>query len=266
MGSIGGGKSKQAANAAQGIRGTSLEGPVTARMGTAFTQGSDIASEAARSPFGFFRGTRVGANTGSPNDIAPTGRYGASAAIDTGLEDIMRSQFNKHSANAVARGQTSPENTAGIIGSAGRGWAREAAPMIQEWQRYITELPSKLWSNALGFAFEPFRQGSASLGGESKSTANAVNAGLSVASSGQPAGSTGPVCWIAEVLYGPLTVDTWLLRMYLTTEKAHTWYVNLYRSCGRTVAKWVEKSTLLRMILKPLFDRGVKAARAHYGR
>lgn len=199
MGSIGGGKSESDAKSEQGIRGTSLFEPVTAGMGESWNAGMGLLRERMASPFGFFRGQQVGSSvpTMGPGTslfgpggqmtnsggsvIAPTGKYGASAAIDQGLSGVMTDMFNKKSANAVARGQYSPENTGGIIGSAGAEWAKYAAPIITDWQKYITALPDQLWSTMLGFALEPYRQGSASLGGQSQSSADAWNAGVSVA-------------------------------------------------------------------------------------
>lgn len=88
--------------------------------------------------------------------------------------------------------------------------------------------------------------------------------------SGDGAGSAGHsmICWIAAVLYGVRDPRTQLLRCWLTEEYASTTkgslVVGLYRAIGRQTARIAERSWLLRGMLQPIFDAGVRRAQRHY--
>jgi hypothetical protein len=74
----------------------------------------------------------------------------------------------------------------------------------------------------------------------------------------------GP-CWIAEVLYGAEDIRTHLLRMWLVDVYSKTpvgsMVVAVYRKFGPEMAALAKRSSLLRGILRPVFEAGL--VRAH---
>lgn len=75
-------------------------------------------------------------------------------------------------------------------------------------------------------------------------------------------------CWIAEVLYGVDDARTHLLRSWLTQvyvcTLAGSVVVQLYMACGRQIARLAARSSLMRGILRPLFDAALKRALRDY--
>jgi hypothetical protein len=75
-------------------------------------------------------------------------------------------------------------------------------------------------------------------------------------------------CWIAEVLFGVDDPRTQILRVWLSDIYVHTAagkpIVAIYRAIGRQVAALARRSAILRSMLRPLFERGLRRAQAHY--
>ena len=75
-------------------------------------------------------------------------------------------------------------------------------------------------------------------------------------------------CWIAEALFGVDDPRTHILRAWLNGVYAQTAAGKLlmatYRAVGRVVAAVARRSALLRLVLRPLFERGLRRAQAHY--
>jgi hypothetical protein len=76
----------------------------------------------------------------------------------------------------------------------------------------------------------------------------------------------GP-CWIAEVLYGAEDPRTHLLRMWLvdvySKTTAGSMVVAVYRKFGPEMAALAKRSSLLRGILRPVFEAGLVRAHRH---
>jgi hypothetical protein len=81
-------------------------------------------------------------------------------------------------------------------------------------------------------------------------------------------GSNTRICWIAEVLFGADDPRTHLLRMWLVDVYAKTAIgsivVALYKLFGRELSPLVRRSSLLRRILRPLFEAGLVRAHKHF--
>ena len=93
--------------------------------------------------------------------------------------------------------------------------------------------------------------------------------GTSGANDGTPGVNTKtPACWIAEALYGVNDSRTHLLRAWLNTEYANTpiggLVVGAYRMTGRQVAAVAKRSAMVRAVLRPVFDEGLRQAQRHY--
>lgn len=99
-----------------------------------------------------------------------------------------------------------------------------------------------------------------------KLTRNGQNGSGDGENNGHP-GQTKP-CWIAEVLYGKDDPRTQLLRSWLGEVYGQTgvgrMIVAAYRAFGRGIAALARRSQMLRRVLRPLFDRGLRRAQAHY--
>jgi hypothetical protein len=76
------------------------------------------------------------------------------------------------------------------------------------------------------------------------------------------------ICWIAEVLFGADDPRTHLLRMWLVDVYSKTAIgsivVALYKLFGRELSVLVRRSSLLRRILRPLFEAGLVRAHKHF--
>ena len=81
-------------------------------------------------------------------------------------------------------------------------------------------------------------------------------------------GTHTKICWIAEVLFGADDPRTHLLRMWLVDVYSKTAIgsivVALYKLFGRELSVLVRRSSLLRGILRPLFEAGVVKAHKHF--
>jgi hypothetical protein len=81
-------------------------------------------------------------------------------------------------------------------------------------------------------------------------------------------GSRTRICWIAEVLYGAADPRTHLLRMWLVDVYSKTAtgsiVVALYKLLGRQLSTLARRSSLLRGILRPLFEAGLVRAYKHF--
>ena len=76
------------------------------------------------------------------------------------------------------------------------------------------------------------------------------------------------ICWIAEVLYGADDPRTHLLRMWLVDVYSKTAVgsivVALYKLFGRELSTLVRRSSLLRRMLRPVFEAGLVRAHRHF--
>jgi hypothetical protein len=86
-------------------------------------------------------------------------------------------------------------------------------------------------------------------------------------------GDAGPgthtrICWIAEALYGAADPRTHLLRMWLVDVYSKTAIgsivVALYKLFGRELSALVRRSSLLRRLVRPVFEAGLVRAHRHF--
>ena len=75
------------------------------------------------------------------------------------------------------------------------------------------------------------------------------------------------VCWIAEVLYGAADPRTHLLRMWLVDVYSKTAVgsivVALYKLFGRELSTLVRRASLLRRMVRPVFEAGLVRSPRH---
>ena len=75
-------------------------------------------------------------------------------------------------------------------------------------------------------------------------------------------------CWIAEVLYGADDPRTHLLRIWLVDVYSETAVgsivVAVYSRFGRELSALVRRSSLLRGVLRPVFEAGLVRAQRHF--
>jgi hypothetical protein len=85
---------------------------------------------------------------------------------------------------------------------------------------------------------------------------------------GDGMGTHTRVCWIAEALYGADDPRTHLLRMWLVDVYSKTAIgsvvVALYNLLGRELSVLVRRSSLLRRMLRPVFEAGLVRAHRHF--
>ena len=135
---------QQAASASQaGISNTYKE-QLSADTYNRSKRMGQMAEEFARSPFGYFQGKNV-------NQLIPQGKYGMPASFDQYGDTMAKDMFSKASAGGAMRGQTTPENTNNVVGSAIRGGYQFMTPYLLQNSQYMTELPDKLMSQRLGY-------------------------------------------------------------------------------------------------------------------
>lgn len=192
------------------------------------------------------------------------GKFGLDPTFDTAISTLGRNLFNKSSSSAATRGQLSPENLSNVVGSA----LTQAAPALAGFadKSRNRELfgPAQLAKNIQGIRTgqnaaqlqeESIRQKRLA---QSLSSVGAITQALGGfgTSFGSSSGSSDQagICWIAEVLYGPLSVEVFVVRWYLTTYHNDSWFVALYRKYGQ----WASKQPWLVRMLKPLFDMLVR--------
>ena len=81
-------------------------------------------------------------------------------------------------------------------------------------------------------------------------------------------GAHTKICWIAEVLYGAADPRTHVLRMWLVDVYSKTAIgsivVALYKQFGRELAPLVRRSSLLRRLVRPVFEAGLVRAHRHF--
>jgi hypothetical protein len=117
---------------------------------------------------------------------------------------------------------------------------------------------------ALNAALTQRQQNNAEKAATQQMIAGLAAAAGDVASAGIAAQAKPRSCWIAEAIYGIDDVRTHLVRAWLNgpfTETAMGEAVMwLYRKVGRAVAWLARRSSVLRRVLKPLFDMALRKA------
>ena len=96
------------------------------------------------------------------------------------LTGLANNYFSKASAGGSMRGQNTPDNTQGIVGSALQNMGSFLLPYILQTKQYLTELPDKLMSNRLGFLQNTFASAAPLLGSQSSYTGSSNAFGFDV--------------------------------------------------------------------------------------
>ena len=218
------GQSESRSEAYSGLRGTQYEGPAADE---AFQAGRRLTQEGERTfadPMRFrgqtgaelLPGGRFGLGAGTDPftenygrtifgrtgvELLPSGRYGLGANADPAVEQFGKYLFGNTSASMAARGRLSPENQAGVVGSAITNalpslipgiqqWqqaqygavtdpARQFIPSAQQWQQTQFAAPMSLNQYALNAALTPANYWQSALGAKSLAEASAFNFGVS---------------------------------------------------------------------------------------
>ena len=107
-------------------------------------QAQDLTTEAARSPFGYYKGQRV-------NDLVPTNEWGLPVETTNFMNHAWNQQYKTASAGGAMRGQVQPEATPGIIGSAMTNMGAQMMPYVMDFKKYMVDLPNKLYQDKLSY-------------------------------------------------------------------------------------------------------------------
>ena len=139
---------------------------------------TELAGEYARTPFGYFNGRPVSAQDRS--GLIQTNSMGLPIEATQALTGLANNYFSKASAGGSMRGQNTPDNTQGIVGSALQNMGSFLLPYILQTKQYLTELPDKLMSNRLGFLQNTFASAAPLLGSQSSYTGSSNAFGFDV--------------------------------------------------------------------------------------
>jgi len=176
--SLGFSASKQGSTSYSGLRGTPYFDQIAGNVGKLAGATSKTALEYQKSPFGFFQGQSV-------NELAPVGPNGLPPEVGNALSSYAGQMFNKASAGGAMRGQVTPENTQGIVGSSLNNIGQFLTPYIMDYAKYRQQLPEQLMASRLGFLQNTIGSLSSSLGSESKYSGSSFGANAGWASGGK---------------------------------------------------------------------------------
>lgn len=177
------GTSKQQSQAYSGLRGTSSQDYAqdqTVQAGNILT---NQANEILRNPMQF-RGL-------SGSQLLPGGRYGLGSNADTAVDELGRQMFSRTSADMAGRGYVSPENQAGVAGSAMQSVLPQLIPNIQQWQQAQFQAPLSLGQYAMLVAQQPANFWNQALGAQSQSSGNQFSFGFNPTGAGSTGASGG---------------------------------------------------------------------------
>jgi hypothetical protein len=107
-------------------------------------QVQESTDEAARSPFGYYKGQHV-------NDLVPTNEWGLPVETTNFMNHAWNQQYKTASAGGAMRGQVQPEATPGIIGSAMTNMGAQMMPYVMDFKKYMVDLPNKLYQDKLSY-------------------------------------------------------------------------------------------------------------------
>ena len=226
-------QSKSRASQETGLRGTPYAGNAAQQANDQGMVGSNLVNQVSQSPVGMLNYGR---------QALPSGHYGLGENVDQGVEALGNYQFGQASKDSATRGQTSPENMSGVIGSSIQNMLPFLIPQLQQHQYQQFTAPQSM----LNLATQSADYWNRALGSQGKSASDAF--GFSAQGGVVPSG-----CWIAEAIYGPEAIQTHLARFYVNHE-LWTPLRRLYILVGQSVARVVRRSPLLKALLKPAFD------------
>jgi hypothetical protein len=151
MGGFGYNQQKSKSSQQSGLRGTQYEG---AAANQAYNQGMNATN------FGNQMLSRPGAQLDYGQQMLPGGQYGLGQNVDRGVQALGDYSFGQASKSGAMRGQMSPENTQGVVGSAIQNMLPFLIPQLQNMQTQQFQAPQGLfnmaqqnadyWNRALG--------------------------------------------------------------------------------------------------------------------
>lgn len=169
--------SQQQSQSQSGLRGGYAE-QISPHLAGVATDASSLSRNFAQTPFGFFMGKKI---SGPDQDShIQTDAMGLPIEVQNAMTGIANQYFSKASAGGAMRGQTTPENTQGIVGSALQNMGSFLLPYILQTKQYLTELPDKLMSNRLGFLQNTMASSAPLLGSQSSYTGSSDAFGFNV--------------------------------------------------------------------------------------
>lgn len=143
--------SEQQSKTVTGLRGTGYEGPAAAEAYKEGKRMSDLNETVFKTPQSMMDFGR---------QMIPSGRYGLGENADTGVEQYGKFLFGNTSADYAGRGHLSPENQAGVIGSAIVNSLPFLIPQMQQFQlgqfmapqslQQMAKTSADYWNRALG--------------------------------------------------------------------------------------------------------------------
>lgn len=163
--------SQQQSSSRTGLRGTGYQGNAEQQTNEQGMQLSNFANQMASSP---------GAMMGFGKQMIDGGKYGLGANADSGVEQYGADMFNKYSASGASKGQMSPENQSGVIGSAIQNSLGTLIPQQQAMQLAQFNAPMNLLNTARTSADFWNR----ALGAQSDASGSSNSFGFSVAGGG----------------------------------------------------------------------------------
>lgn len=163
-------QSKQQADAYSGLRGTDAQDyskEQTVQAGNVLT---NQANQILQNPLQW-RGM-------GGAQLLPGGRYGLGSNADSAVDELGRQMFSRTSADMAGRGYVSPENQAGVAGSAMQSVLPQLIPNIQQWQQAQFQAPLSLGQYAMQVAGQPANFWNQTLGAQSQSKSNQFSFGF----------------------------------------------------------------------------------------
>jgi hypothetical protein len=171
-------KSNQESKSESGLRGDHANVLSRDMLGVG-RDASTLSRQYAKSPFGYFQGKHV-------SELVPTNEYGLPTATTGALNSFGNSMFSKASAGGALRGGVQPESTTGVVGSALQGIGQYLIPYINDFQKYMTQLPDQLMSSRLGFLQNTMSAGAPLLGSSSTYKGDSFGFNMNAQVGGKP--------------------------------------------------------------------------------
>src|SRR5689334_376803 len=233
--SLGGGyqESSQKSDSSSGLQSTPYFDALAKGTGRLAGTTMNLATQYAKSPFGYFQGQNV-------NQLVPTDKSGLPVEVGQALSGLGQDMFSKASAGGALRGQVDQQNTPGIVGSALGNIGQFLTPYIMDFKKYMTSLPDQLMNSRLGYLQNTLGAAAPLLGSKSAYTGNSMGFNVYGSESGG-GGGLSPNCWIAGVLYGEGSVEQLAIRAWLGKQVSPFWNAinRLYTKYGQQVAHYI---------------------------
>jgi hypothetical protein len=137
-------KEKQKSESFSGLRGTPQFAGFAQQYGDTANRTASLVHGYGQSPFNTFQG-QTGEQMTNTNPLT-----GLPMAFNNNLTSFGNQMFANASAGGSMRGQNSPENTQGVVGSAMTNMGATLLPYITDWQKYVIGLPEEMKRSRFG--------------------------------------------------------------------------------------------------------------------